>query len=334
MSNEPLLLVEGLSRHFPVEGGFFRRSTDVVKAVDRVDLTIGNGETVGLVGESGSGKTTLGRCILRLVEPTAGRVMFSGRDLRTCTPPEMRDVRRNMQIIFQDPHSSLNPRKTVRSIIGEGFRVHGLYSPNERRERVAELAALVGLAPDHLDRFPHEFSGGQKQRICIARAIALDPQFIVADEPVSALDVSIRAQILNLLVGLQDRLSLTYLFISHDLAVVRHICDRVGVMYMGRIVELAPVTELYSTPRHPYTQMLLAAVPKVRTGPKTRRSIVAGDIPSPVNPPSGCHFHPRCAYRQRRCEMEEPHLSAIGIAGQVACHFPLKAGTAAVEDAV
>jgi oligopeptide transport system ATP-binding protein len=326
MPDKLLVSVESISKHYPVDSGLFGRSNVVLKAVDRVDLDIARGETMGLVGESGSGKTTLGRCVMWLTEPTAGRVVFDGRDLRLLSHAKMRDVRRDMQIVFQDPHSSLNPRKTVRSIIAEAFRVHGLYDRTERQARVAELAGLVGLLPDHLDRYPHEFSGGQKQRISIARAIALDPQFIVADEPVSSLDVSIRAQILNLLVGLQARLNLTYLFISHDLAVVRHICDRVGVMYMGRIVELSKAGELYRAPKHPYTQMLLAAVPRARTNSRVGRAAVRGDVPSLANPPSGCKFHPRCAYRQRKCEADEPDLVEVAPGCRVACHFPLNLG--------
>ena len=329
MSTETLLQVEDLSRHFPIDGGFFGGNAVWLKAVDRVNLSISRGDTVGLVGESGSGKTTLGRCIMRLTEPTIGKVTFNGRDLLALTPQQMREVRRDMQIVFQDPHSSLNPRKTVRSIIAEAFRVHSLYSAAERQNRVLELASVVGLLPDHLDRFPHEFSGGQKQRISIARAIALNPKFIVADEPVSALDVSIRAQILNLLVSLQERLGLTYLFISHDLAVVRHICNRVGVMYMGRIVELSSATDLYRAPKHPYTQMLLAAVPKARTGGRVKRVAITGDVPSLAKPPAGCRFHPRCAYRQARCEVDEPQLVEVAHGCQVACHFPLSVGTAA-----
>ena len=328
MPDKPLVSVESISKHYPVDSGLFGRSKVVLKAVDRVDLDIARGETMGLVGESGSGKTTLGRCVMRLIEPTAGRVIFDGRDLRLLSRSKMREARRDMQIVFQDPHSSLNPRKTVRSIIAEAFRVHGLYDRTERQARVAELAGLVGLLPDHLDRYPHEFSGGQKQRISIARAIALDPQFIVADEPVSSLDVSIRAQILNLLVGLQARLNLTYLFISHDLAVIRHICNRVGVMYMGRIVEVSEARELYRAPKHPYTQMLLAAVPNARTSSRAVRAAVTGDVPSLANPPSGCKFHPRCAYQQKKCEVDEPDLVEVAPGCKVACHFPLNLAAA------
>jgi len=328
MPDRPLVSVESVSKHYPIDSGFFGRPGAVLKAVDRVDLGIGRGETVGLVGESGSGKTTLGRCILRLTEPTAGRVAFDGRELTHLSQAEMREVRRDMQVIFQDPHSSLNPRKTVRSIIAEAFRVHGLYDRAERQARVAGLADLVGLLPDHLDRYPHEFSGGQKQRISIARAIALEPQFIVADEPVSALDVSIRAQILNLLVGLQAKLNLTYLFISHDLGVVRHICNRVAVMYMGRIAELSDAAELYSAPKHPYAEMLLAAVPRGRPQGRVRRAVVRGEVSSLANPPSGCKFHPRCVYRQKKCETDEPDLVEVTSGSKVACHFPLNVGAA------
>jgi oligopeptide transport system ATP-binding protein len=325
MPHEPLLVVERLTKHFPFRGGLFGRQIGVVRAVDGVDLTVHKGETVGLVGESGSGKSTFGRCILRLIEPTSGRILFSGVDLLARSPREMRALRRNLQIVFQDPYSSLNPRKTVGSIVAEAFRIHDLYSPAERRARIVELFSLVGLLPEQVDRYPHEFSGGQRQRISIARALALDPKLIVADEPVSALDVSIRAQILNLLVGLQRRLGLTYLFISHDLAVVRHISDRVAVMYFGRIVELAPAGDLYRAPHHPYTEALLAAVPSARRRTRTKRAVVSGDVPSPMHPPEGCPFHTRCAYRQPVCKSEAPPLVEITPGRFAACHFPLNA---------
>jgi oligopeptide transport system ATP-binding protein len=323
MPPEPLLAVEGLKMHFPIGGGLFARRRGTVKAVDGVDLTITKGETLGLVGESGSGKSTLVRCILRLIEPSAGRVAFEGQNLLGRSRQEMRALRRDMQIIFQDPYSSLNPRKTVGSIIAESFRVHGLHTPLERRQKAGELCAVVGLRPEHLDRLPHEFSGGQRQRICIARALALRPKLIVADEPVSSLDVSIRAQILNLMVQLQADYGLTYLFISHDLAVVRHISDRVGVMYLGRIVELAAPADLYRAPHHPYTEALLAAVPRTSARRGKGRAVLAGDIPSPVDPPPGCAFHPRCSRRGDICKTHAPPLEALPSGRMVACHFPL-----------
>ncbi|WP_425068723.1 ABC transporter ATP-binding protein [Reyranella sp.] len=325
MSPSALLEIEGLKKHFPVRGRLFNRSTDSVKAVDGVSLSVRKGETLGLVGESGCGKSTLGRCLLRLEEPTSGSIVFDGQDLLTLDRPAMRRLRRDMQIIFQDPYSSLNPRKAVGGIIGEAFRVHGLHKGAARRRKVEELLALVGLRPEHYDRFPHEFSGGQRQRIGIARALALDPKFIVADEAVSALDVSIQAQILNLLVSLQRRLGLTYVFISHNLGVVRHVSDRVGVMYLGKIVELAPTGALFAAPAHPYTEALLSAVPRTRVATATTRIILAGDPPSPLRPPSGCAFHPRCPHRQDICARETPPLHNITPDRAVACHFPLHA---------
>ncbi|MDB5488379.1 MAG: oligopeptide/dipeptide transporter, ATPase subunit [Reyranella sp.] len=324
MSADALLAIEGLKKHFPVRGRLFNRSTDSVKAVDGVSLVVRKGETLGLVGESGCGKSTLGRCLLRLEEPTSGRIVFDGQDLLTLDKPAMRRLRRDMQIIFQDPYSSLNPRKAVGGIIGEAFRVHGLHKGAERRRKVEELLSLVGLRPEHYDRFPHEFSGGQRQRIGIARALALNPKFIVADEAVSALDVSIQAQILNLLVSLQRRLGLTYVFISHNLGVVRHVSDRVGVMYLGKIVELAPTAALFAAPSHPYTEALLSAVPRASVGAATKRIILAGDPPSPLHPPSGCAFHPRCPHRQDICTRETPPLQDIATERAVACHFPLQ----------
>jgi oligopeptide transport system ATP-binding protein len=326
MAEQSFLHVEGLKMHFPLGGGFFSKPTSFVHAVDGVDLSLKKGETLGVVGESGCGKTTLGRCILRLIEPTAGQVMFEGRDVLNLGREELRVLRRDMQIVFQDPYSSLNPRKTVRRIVGEAFAIHGLLDRDKRKERIAELLNLVGLRPEHAGRYPHEFSGGQRQRICIARALALNPKLIIADEPVSALDVSIQAQILNLLVSLQKSLGLTYLFISHDLSVVRHLCDRVAVMYLGRIVELAPSRQLYAAARHPYTEALLSAVPVANPKHKKRQIKLGGDVPSPIDQPSGCAFHPRCPYAKKQCKEESPVLKELNSGHQAACHFPVNGG--------
>ena len=318
-----LVEIDGLKKHFPIRARFLGRSTDSVRAVDDVSLTVHQGETLGLVGESGCGKSTLGRCLLRLEEPTAGRIVFDGQDLLSQDRTAMRHLRRDIQIVFQDPYASLNPRKKVGAIIGEAFRIHGLHEGPERRRKVEELMSLVGLRPEHIDRYPHEFSGGQRQRIGIARALALHPKFIVADEAVSALDVSIQAQILNLLVELQRRFGLTYLFISHNLGVVRHVSDRVGVMYLGRIVELAPTAALFAAPSHPYTEALLSAVPRPSVGARAQRIVLPGDPPSPLRPPSGCAFHPRCPHRQDICTREAPPLTQRAPGHTVACHFPL-----------
>ncbi|HKF77400.1 MAG TPA: ABC transporter ATP-binding protein [Candidatus Dormibacteraeota bacterium] len=326
-SAEPLLEVRGLRTWFPVTAGVLQRTVAHVRAVDGVDLTIRQGETLGLVGESGCGKSTLGRSILRLVEPTAGDVLFKGRDLRRLSGGEMRRMRREMAMIFQDPFASLDPRQTVGEIVGEPLEIHGLATTRRlRQERVEELLHVVGLNPGFANRYPHEFSGGQRQRIGIARALAVDPSFIVCDEPISALDVSIQAQIINLLERLQDQFNLTYLFIAHDLSVVKHISDRIAVMYLGKVVEVSGANELYRRPRHPYTTSLLSAIPipDPAVEQHRRRIILTGDVPSPVNPPSGCRFRTRCFKAQPRCAEDEPPLDTVKMDGhEAACFFPV-----------
>jgi oligopeptide/dipeptide ABC transporter ATP-binding protein len=309
-----LVRVRALFKHFPVAG-----SDDVVRAVDGVTFEIFKGETLGLVGESGCGKSTVGRCLLRLIEPTRGEISFEGQDVRALSGKALRSVRAEMQIIFQDPYASLNPRLRVRDIVGEPLVIHGTGTREERRERVAELLRKVGLDPDYMNRYPHEFSGGQRQRLGIARALALNPKLIVADEPVSALDVSVQAQVINLLEDLQAEFGLTYLFISHGLAVVEHISNRVAVMYLGRIVEVASAVELYANPQHPYTRALLSAIPVPDPTRKRERIVLTGDVPTPINPPSGCRFHTRCPDAIPECSQIDPDLREVAPGHTVAC---------------
>jgi oligopeptide/dipeptide ABC transporter ATP-binding protein len=316
----PLLEVRDLRKSFPVGGGGFGRRARLV-AVDGVDLDVKSGETVGLVGESGCGKSTLARLALRLIEPDSGAIRFEERDLRALGRRELRGMRRRMQIVFQDPFASLNPRMTAGETIGEGLHVHGLARGEARERRIAELLEIVGLAPEHAARYPHEFSGGQRQRIGIARALALEPRLIVADEPVSSLDVSIQAQILNLLLDLQKRFGLAYLFISHDLRVVRHLARRVAVMYLGRIVEYGPAERVFARPQHPYTEALLSAVPVPDPARRGRRIVLTGDVPSPIAPPPGCPFHPRCPKAVARCATERPALREVMPGHVAACHL-------------
>jgi oligopeptide transport system ATP-binding protein len=320
--SDDLIQVRDLFMHFPVTKGIvFQRKVGAVKAVDGVSFSIKKGETLGLVGESGCGKSTTGRAILQLYRPTSGEVIFQGTDLTKLKGEELRQMRRKVQMIFQDPYASLNPRMTVGDIIGEPIKVHNLRKGKDVRDRVQELLALVGLNPYFINRYPHEFSGGQRQRIGVARALAVEPEFVVCDEPVSALDVSIQAQVINLLEELQDKLGLTYLFIAHGLAVVKHISDRVAVMYLGKVVELAEGSKLYSMPMHPYTQALLSAVPipDPKIEKRRKRIILEGDVPSPLNPPSGCHFHTRCPIAIEKCKVEEPPFVDYGSGHFAAC---------------
>lgn len=319
----PLLAVDNLVTHFPIRTGFFKRTTGWVKAVDGVSLSVEPNETVGIVGESGCGKTTLGRTILRLVEPTGGSIKVRGEDVVAASASRMRDLRKEMQMVFQDPYASLNPRMPVHDIVSEPLRIHGV-SKSEARDRAGEYLQAVGLLPEHGNRYPHEFSGGQRQRVGIARALTLEPDLIILDEPVSALDVSIQAQVINLLEDLQDRYDLSYLFIAHDLSVVRHISDRVVVMYLGKVAEVADRDELYAAPGHPYTQALLSAIPVPDPDVELQRErvMLEGDLPSPANPPSGCRFRTRCPIATATCAEEEPPLAEIAPGHWVSCHFP------------
>ena len=328
VTGNELLVVEDVKKYFPItQGIIFQKEIATVKAVDGISFTVNEGETLGIVGESGCGKSTLARCIMRLLDPTSGKIVFRGRDITHLSRREMRPVRREMMMVFQDPFASLNSRKRVGFIVAEALQVHGIGTEAEIKRRVQELLDVVGLSPEHYNRFPHEFSGGQRQRIGIARALAINPKLIVCDEPVSALDVSVQAQILNLLKDLQGEFGLTYVFIAHDLNVIRHISDRIIVMYLGHVVEEASREQLYREPRHPYTGALLSAVPvpSPALGRKREQLVLEGDVPSPINPPSGCWFHPRCPrFHAGRCDVEQPQMSSFGHGHRAACHYPLE----------
>ena len=326
----PLIEVRHVKKYFPIRKGLLQREVARVHAVDDVSFAVREGETLGLVGESGCGKSTLGRTIVRLLEPTDGQILFQGRPIEKLGARRLRPLRREMQMVFQDPYASLNPRKRIGQIIGDPLKIHGIGDKRERKAQVEQLLETVGLSPEHYNRFPHEFSGGQRQRIGIARALALRPKLVVADEPVSALDVSIQSQMLNLLEDLQDEFKLTYLFIAHDLGVVRHVSDRIAVMYLGKLVELSPAEELYRRPIMPYTEALLSAVPipDPDLAAKRERIVLEGDVPSPINPPSGCRFHPRCRYATQVCREVEPPLADYGNGHLAACHHPLNVDAA------
>ncbi len=325
-SRKYLLEVKELKMHFPIRRGFFKRVVGHVKAVDGVSFSIAKGDTFGLVGESGCGKSTTGRCIMRLLDPTAGEIVYHDKEagpihIESLDSTEMRIFRRDMQIMFQDPYASLNPRQTLKQIVAEPLVINQVCRGRELEDRVAQLLRSVGLSPEQMNRYPHAFSGGQRQRIGLARALALNPEFIVADEPVSALDVSVQAQVLNLIEDLQDQFDLTYLFIAHNMSVIKHICDHVAVMYVGQIVEVAETKELFGNPLHPYTEALLSAIPKPDPRAKRSRIVLEGDVPNPANPPSGCYFHPRCAYAKDICQQEGPPLREVTPGHLAACHF-------------
>jgi oligopeptide transport system ATP-binding protein len=332
-ANGSLIEVRHVKKYFPIRKGVLQREVARVHAVDDVSLSVNEGETLGLVGESGCGKSTLGRTIVRLLEPTDGQILFRGTQIESFGVRRLRPLRREMQMVFQDPYASLNPRKRVGSIVGDPLKIHNLGSKRERKARVEELLEAVGLSPEHYNRFPHEFSGGQRQRIGIARALALRPKLIVADEPVSALDVSIQSQMLNLLEDLQNEFKLTYIFIAHDLGVVRHVSDRIAVMYLGKLVEVSPAEELYQRPIMPYTEALLSAVPipDPDLAAARERIVLEGDVPSPINPPSGCRFHPRCRYATQVCSEVEPPLADYGSGHLAACHHPLNVDQATLQ---
>ncbi len=311
--SEVLLSAQNIVKHFPIHGGLLSRQVAAVKAVQNISFELNKGETLGLVGESGCGKSTLGRCLIKLIEPSSGKIFFKGQDITNASGEKLRELRKHMQIIFQDPYASLNPRMTIGSILEEPLIIHNLYKTEaERLARVRELIDLVGLRPEHLSRYPHEFSGGQRQRVGIARALAVNPELIICDEPVSALDVSIQAQVINLLMELQQKLGLTYVFIAHDLKVVEHVSTKVAVMYLGEIVEYANAEELYTNPKHPYTKALLSAIPVPDPKPREQRIILTGDVPSPISPPSGCYFHPRCPIATDECKSNKPELKNVG----------------------